>query len=56
CRDGSYRWLSWATFPVVDEGLVYAMALEITDRKRATLKRRARTRDAGDGAGLRDCD
>ncbi len=60
CRNGSYRWLSWATFPVVEEGLVYAIALDITDRIRATearhSQRGAHARDAGEGAGLRDCD
>ncbi|MGB7439731.1 MAG: PAS domain S-box protein [Coleofasciculaceae cyanobacterium] len=32
-RDGRYRWLSWTCFPVPQEGLIYAVARDITDRK-----------------------
>jgi two-component system sensor histidine kinase/response regulator len=34
-RDGSYRWLEWNAAPSLDEGVVYAAARDITDRKRA---------------------
>ncbi len=34
CQDGSWRWLSWKTQPVAEEGLLYATARDITDRRR----------------------
>jgi two-component system, sensor histidine kinase and response regulator len=33
--DGSYRWLEWAAAPSVDQGVIYAAARDVTDRKRA---------------------
>ncbi|MGH8503455.1 MAG: PAS domain S-box protein [Gammaproteobacteria bacterium] len=41
CKDGSYRWLAWAMFPVLEEGLVYAVALDVSERKLATEALRA---------------
>lgn len=35
CRDGTYRWLMGNYRPVVDQGLVYGMAIDVTERKRA---------------------
>jgi PAS domain S-box-containing protein len=35
CRDGSWRWLEWSTRPLTNEGLVFAAARDITDRRRA---------------------
>jgi len=35
CRDGSYRWISWNSHPIVEEGLVIAIGRDITERKRA---------------------
>jgi len=33
CKDGSYKWLSWVSHPVVEKGITYAIAYDITDRK-----------------------
>lgn len=33
CSDGTYRWLSWAAFPIAESGLLYAVARDISDRK-----------------------
>ncbi len=33
CKDGSYRWLAWTSHTDVDEGLIYAVARDITEKK-----------------------
>ena len=44
CRDGRYRWLQWTSAPFVEQGLVYASARDVTDRREAedALRRYAR--------------
>lgn len=40
CRDGSYRWLLWKSVPVLEAGLIYAAARDITERKQTEEKLR----------------
>ncbi|MCJ7819233.1 MAG: PAS domain S-box protein, partial [Syntrophales bacterium] len=35
CRDGSYRWISWNAFPLPEEGLIFCVGRDVTERKRA---------------------
>ncbi len=35
CRDGSYRWLAWRSIGDPEQGLIYAIARDITDKRRA---------------------
>ncbi|HOO71748.1 MAG TPA: PAS domain S-box protein [Spirochaetota bacterium] len=38
CRDGSYRWISWNSFAVLDRQLIYAAARDITESREAEEK------------------
>ena len=33
CKDGSYKWLAWTSVPVVEEGVLYAVARDVTERR-----------------------
>lgn len=33
CRDGSYRWLHWTATPFLEQGVIYAAARDVTQRK-----------------------
>ena len=37
CKDGSYRWLSWKTQPVVELKRIYCAATDITERKQTEV-------------------
>jgi PAS domain S-box-containing protein len=39
CQDGSYKWLAWRAFPVAEEGMLYAVARDISEQKRAQVER-----------------
>ncbi|WP_257454384.1 hybrid sensor histidine kinase/response regulator [Archangium lipolyticum] len=34
CRDGSYRWLSWTSASMAEQGLIFAVARDVTQTKR----------------------
>jgi PAS domain S-box-containing protein len=46
CRDGSARWLQWASRPVLEQGLTYAVARDVTDRRRREAEEAALRRVA----------
>ena len=39
CKDGSYRWLLWNAAPDSNERVIYSVARDITERKRAEEER-----------------
>ena len=39
CKDGSYRWLSWNTFPLPEEDLLLGIARDVTSIKQETEQR-----------------
>jgi two-component system sensor histidine kinase/response regulator len=40
CQDGTYKWLSWTASPFAEEGLIYAVARDITFSKQAEAELR----------------
>jgi len=38
CADGSYRWLDWISHPIPEEGMTYAIARDITAKRRTELE------------------
>lgn len=35
CKDGSWKWLEWSTRPFIEEGIQYAVARDVTEKKNA---------------------
>jgi PAS domain S-box-containing protein len=54
CADGSARWLQWSARTVPEQGVIYGIARDVTDRRRvdAELREAQRTAEAR-GAALR---
>ncbi|MES2305076.1 MAG: PAS domain S-box protein [Gemmatimonadota bacterium] len=55
--DGSWRWIAWSVSPAVDEGLLYCVAVDVTERRRQEeLDRRHQRilRDLATGVPLPD--
>jgi PAS domain S-box-containing protein len=46
CRDGSVRWFQWTSRPVPEQGLIYGVARDVTDRKRGEAEQAALRRVA----------
>lgn len=45
CKDGSYRWLRWNAAPDTGNGVIYSVARDITDVRRADEEREALVRE-----------
>ncbi|MEG5138189.1 MULTISPECIES: PAS domain S-box protein [unclassified Microcoleus] len=43
CKDGSYKWLSWKSRPLIEEKIMYAVARDITQSKQAIVQLQATT-------------
>lgn len=54
CKDGSYKWLAWRAFPLVEEGLIYAIAHDITLDKQAEEERKQIEHQIREQAALLD--
>lgn len=52
CKDGSYRWLHWNATPDDDHQVIYGVARDVTERKRADEELRAALAEV---RTLRDC-
>ena len=50
CKDGSYRWIEWTATPVLEEGLLYWVGRDVTERRQADAEL---ARLAGEQAALR---
>ncbi|MEN9640353.1 MAG: hypothetical protein RLZZ262_2222, partial [Bacteroidota bacterium] len=37
CQDGGYRWFSWNAYPLLEQGQIYSIARDITERKKNEL-------------------
>ncbi len=41
CKDGSYKWIEWSVTPVPDEGVMYGVGRDITERRRSESEQTA---------------
>ena len=55
CADGSYRWLSWRSSSPDDDGLIYAVARDVTETKRVQAELYALHKHAAVGIAMSDC-
>ena len=35
CKDSSWRWISWNSYPLTDEKLIYGVARDVTEQMQA---------------------
>ncbi len=57
CKDGSYKWMSWSSVPVPQEGTIYAIARDVTPLRETeeALERRSLAIEAAtDGIAILD--
>jgi len=45
CKDDSYKWISWNSYPLVDEGLIFAVARDVTEQKEMEQEIQKRIKD-----------
>ncbi len=38
CRDGSFRWISWSSFPLPDRRRIFTVARDVTEKKEADAR------------------
>lgn len=38
CKNGSIKWLAWKAVPLINEGLIYAIARDVTEQKKEDFK------------------
>ncbi|MEW6052547.1 MAG: EAL domain-containing protein [Nitrospirota bacterium] len=38
CKDGSYKWVSWNCYPLVEEQLIFSVARDITEQKQMSAE------------------
>lgn len=43
CKDGSYKWISWTATPLVEEGLLYAVGRDVSEKKQTQKMLHTRT-------------
>jgi PAS domain S-box-containing protein len=46
CKNGSYRWIEWTVTPVAEEGVMYGIGRDVTERRRSESEQAALRRIA----------